>query len=80
MANKFNNMKREQITDKHIILQSLQFMLIYYEGRLKAYKETDREDLQEIAHKYIAKIRRVIIKKSQEPINEISIDKLESYK
>lgn len=71
-------MNKELITDKHIIIQSLQHLLIYYEGRLETLKETERDDLIAITERYIAKIRRVIIEKSQEPI--IKQQTIETYK
>jgi len=59
-------MEKEFISDDHIVIQSLQHMLISYEKRLKKYQKTDRQDLVDITLRYIAKLRRLIIQKTEQ--------------
>jgi len=70
-------MKQEFITDEQIKMQGLQHLLIYYENLLK---KTNREDLIESSHRYIAKIRRTIIRMMEEPVVKKVDNKVETYK
>ena len=74
-------MEKEFISDDHIVIQSLQHMLISYEKRLNKYQQTDRQDLVDITHRYIAKLRRLIIQKTEQTfVKKNNINIIESYK
>ncbi len=74
-------MEKEFISDDHIVIQSLQHMLISYEKRLKKYQKTDRQDLVDITLRYIAKLRRLIIQKTEQTfVKKNNIKTIQSYK
>ena len=52
----------QNITDKHITVQALQHLLIYYEKKQDKYRGEGREDVLKTIDTYIAKIRRTMIK------------------
>lgn len=62
----------ENITDRHITVQALQHLLIYYEKKQDKYKGEGREDMLKTIDTYIAKIRRTMIKVLEENENKKS--------
>ncbi len=70
-------METEFITDKQIKMQALQHLLIYYEN---LSRKTKRDDIVDTSERYIAKIRRTIIRMMEEPA-VVEVDyKPETYK
>ena len=62
----------QNITDKHITVQALQHLLIYYEKKQDKYRGQGREDVLKTIDTYIAKIRRTMIKVLEKNENEKS--------
>ena len=70
-------METEFITDKQIKMQALQHLLIYYEN---LSRNTKRDDIIDTSERYIAKIRRTIIRMMEEPAVVEVDNKPETYK
>ena len=63
-------MNEETITDKQIKIQALQHLLIYYE---KLAKKSINDEITKTSNRYIAKIRRTLIRmlESNEEIKKV---------